>query len=648
MTDMLQLDVHSFGSQQGYRMLAASPGVSEAELASLDPMTSGVAEVGPSAEVASRAMSMLVRTLPGGRIAVTRWFTGAQDDAGRPTVELRSILFSPQDWQAHGRRMARHLIEPHDVWDSAAFGTGASVNLAVPNGPSTPTERDVFRLADLVRPGAMPLRLVDDRPMREALFGLVEHMCPEEALHLQWGVGLSHVARGLDIMTLTRGGLIETLDHSWRRDDLRDATGIDVPSLTAPAAIGIEPEAASPVTGEPENAGTSWRPARRRRNIAPLVAAGLAVIVIVAVLWLTQRQETSAPGQAASSSGSSSVVAKSKPVVPLARDQVGVSKPSAVDVEQPPAGLGGRGGGTGFEPSADAPPMEDKPLEDKPVVEDKPLEDKPAVEDKPLEGKPVVEDKPLEDKPAVEDKPLEDKPAVETSSPPTGPLSGDGGGAAKVISAAEDPHGVRMRVEAIAAKLMSFSPGALLKEMGQATDAWSLAIEPDEAVQVLRDTFCHRLRDRVDLTRWENELLDPSLLGVWWGLSPIEHWIRNNTLGDEDSDHQLEILNTARARVRSLDDLIAAVQDALAVEKALARNDKAAKRYPEKALAWLSAHASNCLPAGTESMSVELFRNWHADSSRLQQLERVGRGLQASRNRLSQWLKETDPHGKHP
>ena len=294
MTDLLQLDVHAFGSRKGYRMLAASPGVTEAEQAALDPMTSGVAEVGPSAEVASRSIAMLVRTLPGGRIALTRWFTGSQDDAGRPTVALRTLLFTPQDWRAHGRCLARPLMEQHEVWDSAAFGTGARASLAPPEAMGQRTDRDVFRLADLVRPGAMPLRLVDDRPMREALVGLVERMCPDEAVHLQWGVGLSHVARGLDIMTLTRGGLIESLEHPWHRDDLRDATGNDVPSLTAPQVLGLEPEPATttpvalPISAGPAN----WQPTRRRRSLAPLIAVVLAVVVILAVLLMSQRGTT--------------------------------------------------------------------------------------------------------------------------------------------------------------------------------------------------------------------------------------------------------------------------------------------------------------------------------------------------------------------
>ena len=152
MTTTLHLDVHAFGSREGYRMLAVSPGVTTEEQAALDPMASGVAEVGPSAEVASRSTAMLVRTLPGGRIAVTRWFTGSQDDAGRPTVALRTLLFSPQDWRAHGRCLARTLMGQHEVWDASAFGTGVAIALAPADVPLPPTDRDVFRLADLVRP----------------------------------------------------------------------------------------------------------------------------------------------------------------------------------------------------------------------------------------------------------------------------------------------------------------------------------------------------------------------------------------------------------------------------------------------------------------------------------------------------------------
>ena len=147
--------------------------------------------------------------------------------------------------------------------------------------------------------------------MRDALVGLVERMCPDEAVHLQWGVGLSHVARGLDIMTLTRGGLIESLNHPWHRNDMRDATGNDVPSLTAPPELGLEPEpAAQPHETVPKSTSkANWQPARRRRSLAPFIAAGLAVVIIIAVLLLSQSGGTTMDSTGRPQDGSSAETA---------------------------------------------------------------------------------------------------------------------------------------------------------------------------------------------------------------------------------------------------------------------------------------------------------------------------------------------------
>ena len=287
MTTVIRAGVHCFGSDSGYRVLAVSNDVTAAERSALDPMTTGVAEVGPSVEAVGQIKTMLVRTMPGGRMALTRWFAGKADDNGRPTLELRTMLFGSQDWADGGRLMARHLLDHHPAWDDDGFSSGGSIVVELPGTALSTADRDIFRLADLVRPNAMPLRLSDDRGMREALVGLVERMQGEESKHLQWGVGLAHAARGLDIMTLTRGATIETLEHEWHRADLRDATGGLMPSLTAPPVdIDFEaPVSQSQPTPPRRPSEPHWSPPERSRSVAPLIAAVLALLVVAAALW---------------------------------------------------------------------------------------------------------------------------------------------------------------------------------------------------------------------------------------------------------------------------------------------------------------------------------------------------------------------------
>jgi hypothetical protein len=269
-------------------VLGVSDDVTQTERSALDPMTTGVAEVGPSVEAVDQVNAMLIRTMPGGRMALTRWFAGKADDNGRPTLELRTMLFGSQDWADGARMLARHLLGRHPAWDDGGFASGVSIVVELPQVALAAADRDIFRLADLVRPDAMPLRLSDDRGMREALIGLVERMQGEESKHLQWGVGLAHATRGLDIMTLTRGAAIETLEHVWHRADLRDATGGLIPSLTAPPPVELESEVLSrpeQPTGPAQSPKPHWSPPERSRLMAPVVACLLALLVVAAVLW---------------------------------------------------------------------------------------------------------------------------------------------------------------------------------------------------------------------------------------------------------------------------------------------------------------------------------------------------------------------------
>ena len=197
--------------------------------------------------------------------------------------------------------------------------------------------------------------------------------------------------------------------------------------------------------------------------------------------------------------------------------------------------------------------------------------------------------------------------------------------------------------------MSGFSPFDLLTDIGMATK-WSVKDDPSPEVAALIETLCERSRDRADLTRWEDELLDPSLLSFKWGSASTVHWIRDNTLGNEDSDRKLEVLATAREKIRALSALIQAVQAAVDVEKVLGGPAQRGKPYAsnQKVATWLTAYASNCLPSGYESWTVKLYRVWHADKQRLQALSGVARDLVKSRKQLRQYLENTDPHGKIP
>jgi hypothetical protein len=193
------------GSARGYGQLAASPGVTDAESASL-----GVIDIGqPAGGRAERLATHIVavcRLLPSSRFALTRCVAGELDDAGRPTIEFRSIIVDATGWLWPMRSGIAPLLNSNTFWNDEAFVRGQYIEWSVAESSGSFRNDDVAAIERLVSSGAGPVLLKSNTRHDAALVQFVASAPEEVARQLQWGIGLARPCSGLDLATLAGGG----------------------------------------------------------------------------------------------------------------------------------------------------------------------------------------------------------------------------------------------------------------------------------------------------------------------------------------------------------------------------------------------------------------------------------------------------------
>ncbi len=244
----MQVLTHLFGSVDGYRTLAKSEGVTEAEDAALGSLGFGSPKSGTEFEVLQHSLCMAGRLLPSGRYAITRLFAGPTDIAGRQTVERRTILLSSAQWLELSHSELAATLQKPTLWNREAFACG-DVATMHPHGATDllPRATELHRRAfdallaaqQVGRCAALP---AEDR-WNEAILKLPSLLSENQILGYGWGIGLWAVPTGVWIATLrTEGGHRNIFKAptagAWRHKDLVDQLGTDfrAPRVTAQPA----------------------------------------------------------------------------------------------------------------------------------------------------------------------------------------------------------------------------------------------------------------------------------------------------------------------------------------------------------------------------------------------------------------------------
>ncbi len=300
--DTIRVGTHCFGSREGYRTLARSADVTDAEDAELGGFGFGQTSDHSFLESLEREPSAFGRPLAGGRLAITRIFEGQPDEAGRATLELRTILVAAPDIAALAKAGLGGILQLPGLWKREAFNRGQIREILVPQ-PSTgrdpadavaaATVFDAWASAVLPRnplgASGLSLRPTEDRPVivaepaklgSAAITMLASQLPTSDLSRLRWGVRLISTAGPVDLCTLAAAGR-----PGGNREVRR--VRLDAPASSPAPALDARPLSLARVAAERSmEQDSDSSPGGRWRGLAIAAGVALALLLIAQGTWM--------------------------------------------------------------------------------------------------------------------------------------------------------------------------------------------------------------------------------------------------------------------------------------------------------------------------------------------------------------------------
>jgi hypothetical protein len=202
---------HLFGSVDGYRTLARSPGITDSEDAALAALGFGSPRNEEEFAQLEASPCMAGRLLPSGRYAITRIFPGPVDVAGRRTVERRTLILDTADWANLATSGVADTLADEANWNRAAFADAAPIDVRARDDddlmPSaTESDRRVFDALLTAHAVGRCAALPAGARWNASVMRLVRLLPREQAMLLGWGVGLWSVPSGVWVATMRTAG----------------------------------------------------------------------------------------------------------------------------------------------------------------------------------------------------------------------------------------------------------------------------------------------------------------------------------------------------------------------------------------------------------------------------------------------------------
>lgn len=296
----IRVGTHCFGSREGYRTIARSADVTDAEDAELRGFGFGQSSDRGFLEGLEREPSAFGRPLAGGRLAITRIFAGDPDEAGRATLELRTILVCVPDIAPLMRAGLGAVLQLPGLWDRGPFRKGSLREIVMPEeapptiGSDRAAARAIFEawseavLPERHRSGEeLALRPSEQRGLvvvepetagSAAIAALASQLMPTDLAKLRWGLRLLSTSGPVDVCTLA---------PSARIDGRRMATRLRLDERGLAAGASPE-EPLSLARVAAERSIEAAPPRGRRRWVVPaatIVGTALALALIAMATW---------------------------------------------------------------------------------------------------------------------------------------------------------------------------------------------------------------------------------------------------------------------------------------------------------------------------------------------------------------------------
>ena len=202
---MAHAEVHVFGSVSGYGTVAASRGLRDDERRELESFQFGEAATKESIQALARRAVMTGRPLRSGRYAVSRMIPAGVDDAGRPTIEIVSLVMDPSAFESCAGNLDG-LAADVAFWRAARDMAASGVNMPSAAAQGVPTDPSAQRVFDLwmsaVRAGAVGV-LPESEASSVLLF--VRTLDPQDRARCRWGIGIMSLSAPVDVCALASG-----------------------------------------------------------------------------------------------------------------------------------------------------------------------------------------------------------------------------------------------------------------------------------------------------------------------------------------------------------------------------------------------------------------------------------------------------------
>ncbi len=305
--------VHILGSRAGYTTLDASSGVTAVERSELEVLSFGDATSGDAMARLETSAAIIGRRLRSGRFAISRMLPGGTDDAGRPTIEVVSLVLDQRAYTAMIGSIGM-LADDVRFWRLARSAVARGYELPETDCAILANDPRAMRAFDgwiaARKQGGIAVLSAADAP---GLLAMVARLDTIDLAECRWGVGVLSLSAPVDVCTIApataaigpRPVLRVSAGGPWVSPEMEhvawhlERNPLFPPTASLVSAVRIKPALDEPARAEyaatattaatPISRAHSPRLAPRPRNLTQIAGisavASLALLAVMATLY---------------------------------------------------------------------------------------------------------------------------------------------------------------------------------------------------------------------------------------------------------------------------------------------------------------------------------------------------------------------------
>lgn len=203
---MARADIHIFGSVSGYSTIAASAGVRADETRELEQFQFGEISTSDAMSRLETQATMTSRMLASGRMAISRMLPAGVDDAGRPTIEVITLIVDARVYDAQLGAIAL-LADDASLWRDAREKVRAGIDYPTGVAPaSDPRDLALVRILDAwmhaTRTGSVAILPAN---AQLDVLRFVSTLDASDRRRCRWGIGINSLSSPVDVCTMMPG-----------------------------------------------------------------------------------------------------------------------------------------------------------------------------------------------------------------------------------------------------------------------------------------------------------------------------------------------------------------------------------------------------------------------------------------------------------